>query len=252
MISNRYCFARWARQSGRRKPIGFELRSTVSIEAAHSPDLSQDPRDGAPWSADFRRCSIPTWKLDSHWAISGAIEVHCGHISRKNLTARIRREDQYPERQYQLLPVLEERFAGSRALASSPRPSVHFFCAMTRQATGSLAFLPATDTTRRGRHSGNGRGASGWTVGTLDMRAQFTTSSPANPRSVFDEDQYGNWTGGCRIHHPPRISCRRVEHIVVRIWIDSIRTISRVKLRHATCPPPATAWIFDGDADRGT
>ena len=34
------------------------------------------------------------------------------------------------------------------------------------------------------------------TIGSLDMRAQLTTSSPANPRSVFDKDQYANWTGG--------------------------------------------------------
>ncbi|MGH9645546.1 MAG: hypothetical protein ACRD4E_01910, partial [Bryobacteraceae bacterium] len=34
------------------------------------------------------------------------------------------------------------------------------------------------------------------TIGPLDMRAQFTTSSPANPRSVFDKDQYANWAGG--------------------------------------------------------
>ena len=34
------------------------------------------------------------------------------------------------------------------------------------------------------------------TVGPFDMRAQFTTSSPANPRSVFDKDQYANWAGG--------------------------------------------------------
>jgi hypothetical protein len=34
------------------------------------------------------------------------------------------------------------------------------------------------------------------TIGKFDMRAQFTNSSPANPRSVFDKDQYANWAGG--------------------------------------------------------
>ncbi len=34
------------------------------------------------------------------------------------------------------------------------------------------------------------------TAGPFDMRAQFTNSSPANPRSVFDKDQYANWAGG--------------------------------------------------------
>jgi hypothetical protein len=34
------------------------------------------------------------------------------------------------------------------------------------------------------------------TLGKLDVRAQFANSSPANPRGIFDRDQYGNWAGG--------------------------------------------------------
>jgi len=34
----------WAQEA----ESGFELRSTVSIQAAHSPDLNDDPRDGGP------------------------------------------------------------------------------------------------------------------------------------------------------------------------------------------------------------
>jgi hypothetical protein len=34
------------------------------------------------------------------------------------------------------------------------------------------------------------------TKGKLDARAQFANSSPANPRSLFARDQYGNWAGG--------------------------------------------------------
>src|SRR5262249_50544682 len=34
------------------------------------------------------------------------------------------------------------------------------------------------------------------TWGKADFRAQFTNSSPANPRSLLDKDQYGNWAGG--------------------------------------------------------
>jgi hypothetical protein len=30
----------------------------------------------------------------------------------------------------------------------------------------------------------------------VDARLQFANSSPANPRSVFSRDQYGNWAGG--------------------------------------------------------
>jgi hypothetical protein len=34
------------------------------------------------------------------------------------------------------------------------------------------------------------------TLGRWDGRLQFANSSPANPRSVFDRDQYANWAGG--------------------------------------------------------
>ena len=34
------------------------------------------------------------------------------------------------------------------------------------------------------------------TVGRVDLRVQLANSSPANRRSVFDSDQYGNWAGG--------------------------------------------------------
>jgi hypothetical protein len=34
------------------------------------------------------------------------------------------------------------------------------------------------------------------TEGKWDARVQFANSSPANPRSIFAHDQYGNWAGG--------------------------------------------------------
>ncbi len=34
------------------------------------------------------------------------------------------------------------------------------------------------------------------TRGKWDGRGQFANSSPANPRSLFEHDQYGNWAGG--------------------------------------------------------
>ena len=37
------------------------------------------------------------------------------------------------------------------------------------------------------------------TRGRLDGRVQFANSSPANPRSIFARDQYGNWAGGAGV-----------------------------------------------------
>ena len=62
----------WAQEA----ESGFELRSTISIQAAHSPDLGEDPRHGAPMVGGFQALLYPTWKLDSHWAVSGAVQVH--------------------------------------------------------------------------------------------------------------------------------------------------------------------------------
>src|SRR5690242_9957554 len=64
--------AAWAQEA----ESGFELRSTVSVQAAHSPDLTEEPREGAPWVGGFQALLYPTWKLDSHWAVSGAIQIH--------------------------------------------------------------------------------------------------------------------------------------------------------------------------------
>src|ERR1700730_18417515 len=55
---------------------GVELRSTVSAESVYSRDLTEAPRDGAPVTGGFQALLYPTWKLNSHWAVSGAIEVH--------------------------------------------------------------------------------------------------------------------------------------------------------------------------------
>src|SRR6202042_767688 len=45
------------------------------------------------------------------------------------------------------------------------------------------------------------------TRGKFDGRLQFANSSPANPRSIFARDQYGNWAGGAgyTIHQGFRI-----------------------------------------------
>lgn len=55
---------------------GFELRTTLSATSFYSQQLSQTPRDGAEVTGGFRAMLYPTWKLNSHWAISGAFQLH--------------------------------------------------------------------------------------------------------------------------------------------------------------------------------
>ena len=54
---------------------GFELRTTLSAESFYSQELSGPPRDGAEVTGGFRALLYPTWKLNSHWTISGAVQV---------------------------------------------------------------------------------------------------------------------------------------------------------------------------------
>jgi hypothetical protein len=55
---------------------GFELRTTLSAVSSYSQLLSLPPRNGSEATGGFRAILYPTWKLNSHWTISGAIQVH--------------------------------------------------------------------------------------------------------------------------------------------------------------------------------
>ena len=54
---------------------GFELRTTVSASSSYSEELKEPPRDGSPFTGGFNVLLYPTWKLTSHWTISGALQV---------------------------------------------------------------------------------------------------------------------------------------------------------------------------------
>ena len=59
--------------------------------------------------------------------------------------------------------------------------------------------------------------------------AKLTNSSPTNPRSVLDSDQYLNWTVGGGYTIRRRSSVPGSPHIAAPIWIGSIHTSFRAK-----------------------
>src|ERR1035438_3200555 len=61
--------------SGQEAPAGIDLRTTVSAQANYANALTEDPRDGAPVDAGFRAVLYPTWKLDEHWTVAGAVQI---------------------------------------------------------------------------------------------------------------------------------------------------------------------------------
>lgn len=178
-------------------PSGFELRATVTAQTDYSRLLTLPPRDGAPALAGFHSILYPTWKLSRRWAISGALLVHS-------------RPSYYEEFGTQgfgvKADILQAHLSYSRFWNNS---SVVVRVGQLSSAFGSFLlryddkdnpligvppaygyyYQPVTTLGLAGAQVDA-------TAGKLDARAQFVNSSPANPRSVFDRDQYGNWAAG--------------------------------------------------------
>ena len=183
----------WAQEA----ESGFELRSTISIQAAHSPDLNDDPRDGGPVAGGFQALLYPTWKLDSHWAVSSAIQIH----SRPYFPEEFSTQGYGVKTNILNANVSYSQFWSKGSLvvrAGQLTSAFGSFLLRYDPASNPLTGIPAGY-----GYYGSGIAVAGLagaqvdgTIGPFDMRAQLTTSSPANPRSVFDKDQYPNWTGG--------------------------------------------------------
>ena len=86
------------------------------------------------------------------------------------------------------------------------------------------------------------------TIGPFDMRAQFTNSSPVNPRSVFDKDQYANWAAASAIPSGKGFESA-YRPTAVRIWTGSTDSIFA-----GEAPPrdlPSTGYGLDVQWGRG-
>ena len=183
----------WAQEAG----SGFELRSTVSAATLYSHDLTDAPRNGTPWTGGFQALMYPTWKLNSHWEISGAIQVH----------SRPYFPEEFTTQGFEVKTnILNASVSYSKIWSQG---SIVVRAGQLTSAFGSflLRYDPATNPFSGvppgyGYYGGGAaiEGLAGAqvdaTAGPFDMRAQFTNSAPVNPRSIFDKDQYGGWASG--------------------------------------------------------
>src|SRR5580704_9695561 len=55
---------------------GFDLRATLSGQAAAASESTEPPRSGSPVNAGFRSVFYPTWKLSDHWTFTGALQFY--------------------------------------------------------------------------------------------------------------------------------------------------------------------------------
>ena len=176
---------------------GFEFHGTFSGAALYTRDLTEAPRFGAPFTASARGVLYPTLKIDDHWTISGALA----------LQTRPYNYEDFGTQGYGVKgEILQLNLAYSRSWNNR---SLVFRAGQLSSAFGSFllryddAVNPLIGLPPSYGYYGAGitiLGLAGAQVdavlGKLDMRAQFVNSSPANRRSIFDRDQYGNWAGG--------------------------------------------------------
>lgn len=176
---------------------GLDLNATLSQQVSDSPRLEDAPRDGAPVSAGFRAVFYPTWKLSEHWTVSGAFQVH----------SRPYFYQEFSTQGYGVKGDLVQGYLGYSQFWH--RGSLVVRMGQLSSAFGSFllryddAVNPLIDIPLSYGYYGSGvtnLGLAGTqadlTLGKADFRAQFVNSSPANRRSLFDHDQYGNWAGG--------------------------------------------------------
>lgn len=175
---------------------GFEVRTTLSAEAFSSPNLTQAPRDGSEVSGGFRAMIYPVWKWNDSWSVDGAFQVHSHPYF----------FDEFGTQGYGVNGRLLQghlnyshfwKKASVAARAGMLSSAFGSFLLRYDDAVNPLVDMPMA----YGYYSAvSVLGLAGVqvdaTYGKLDFRAQFANSSPLNPRSVFDHDQYANWAGG--------------------------------------------------------
>jgi hypothetical protein len=176
---------------------GFDLRASISTGAFYTPQLSAAPRDGAPVAAGFRLMLYPTWKLSKHWAVSGAVDTHSRPYSFEEFSTK-----GYGVKTDVLQAYLSysQFWNGGSVVVRMGQLSTAFGSFLLRYDDASNPLIDIPIVYGYYYKTVSILGLAGTQVdvnaGKLDLRAQFVNSSPANPRSIFATDQYGNWAGG--------------------------------------------------------
>lgn len=176
---------------------GLDLRATLTAEAVASNELTEEPRSGAPMIVGSRSVVYPTWKFDDHWFITGALQMTTRPYYYWDLST-----PGYGAKGEVLQATLNYAHVTPKGsiLVRAGEMSTAFgaFALRYDDADNPLVDLPP----QYGYYyspvsiAGVAGAQIDATYRKWDARAQFANSSPANPRSIFARDQYGNWAGG--------------------------------------------------------
>lgn len=176
---------------------GLDVRATLSSQAAGSTIFTAPGVAKFPLQPGFRSAVYPTFKMGEHWTATGAWQLYTrpyffssfstqGYGSRGNLLQGTLNYSRVSEKGSVLLRagVLSSAFGSfllryddaENPLADMPPGYGYYYAPVSIMGLAGAQM----DATR----------------GKWDGRVQFANSSPANPRSIFAHDQYGNWAGG--------------------------------------------------------
>ena len=176
---------------------GVNLRATITAQTVVSNELTQAPRSGSPLVEGSRAVLYPTVKFSDNWFVSGAAQLYtrpyyyqslttAGYGARGNLLQATLNYSRVSDRGALLVRVGQMQSAfgafllryddNDNALVDIPPGYGYYY--------SPISFLSVA-----GAQVDAARGK-------FDGRIQFANSSPANPRSLFAHDQYGNWAGG--------------------------------------------------------
>jgi len=176
---------------------GFDLGMTLSGEGLYSPMLTSAPRNGDAATGAFRAVLYPTLKLTDHWTVSAAVEAYSHPFYFEDFQVN----ENGVEVNILQAQVSYSRFWKNRSLivrAGQLQSAFGSFLLRYDDAVNPLVDMP-------GSYGYYYKGVSTESlagvevdaaIGKFDFRNQITNSSPANPRSLLDTDQYANWAGG--------------------------------------------------------
>jgi hypothetical protein len=176
---------------------GLDLRATLSGLALTSNGLTEPPRSGAPGTAGSRSLVYPVWKISDNWFVSGALQFVTKPYFYEDFS-----DTSYGAKGYVLQASLNYSRVSDKGsvLVRAGQLSTVFGSFLLRydDADNPLVDLPIEYGYYYAPVSTEGvaGGEMDATRGKWDGRVQFANSSPANPRSLFAHDQYGNWAGG--------------------------------------------------------
>jgi hypothetical protein len=176
---------------------GFDLRATLS-GVANTTAISEEPaRSRSAFDGGATAVFAPTWKLNQHWLITGAVRAYLEPDAERNFSDEPR---SVVTRLLHASVGYSQFWTDGSVLVRAGKLTTAFGSYLLHYDDAEDPFI------NRPKQYGyydtpvSPVGLFGVQVDIShhrwDARAQLVNSSPSNPRSPLANDQYANWAGG--------------------------------------------------------